>query len=178
MNSITYLKLNKNNFNENSLDSFIRYQEVKECWRNVNGTLTLVQNQFVQDWNLQECREKAIHISEKIKEDGFAYGAFIQSKIIGYIVISKELFGSRKQYMEVELYHVSEPFRNQGIGKQLFYLGCKEARAAGAERLYISAMSAKESQAAYRRLGCKLAEEINQSIAANEPFDIQMEYVL
>ena len=44
--------------------------------------------------------------------------------------------------------------------------------------LYISAHPSKESQAAYRSLGCVEAEEINKAIAENEPFDIQMEYVL
>ena len=29
-----------------------------------------------------------------------------------------------------------------------------------------------------RRLGCTLAEEINEGLAAAEPFDVQMEYRL
>ena len=33
MKAITYLVLKEKNFNENSLDDFLRYQEVKECWR-------------------------------------------------------------------------------------------------------------------------------------------------
>jgi len=42
----------------------------------------------------------------------------------------------------------------------------------------ISAHFYKESQAAYRRLGCVEATEINQVIAENEPYDVQREYVL
>jgi hypothetical protein len=49
---------------------------------------------------------------------------------------------------------------------------------AGAEKLYISAHSSKESQAAYRALGCTPAEEVNEGLAAAEPFDVQMEYRL
>ena len=48
----------------------------------------------------------------------------------------------------------------------------------GAKKLYISAHSSKESQEAYRRLGCIEAQEVNMEIAQNEPFDIQMEYQL
>ena len=48
----------------------------------------------------------------------------------------------------------------------------------GADKLYISAHSSKESQAAYRALGCTPAEEVNEGLAAAEPFDVQMEYRL
>lgn len=48
----------------------------------------------------------------------------------------------------------------------------------GAEKIYISSHSSKESQAAYRSLGCVDAVKINKEIAENEPFDIQMEYCL
>jgi len=57
-------------------------------------------------------------------------------------------------------------------------LVCKEALRLGAEKLYISSHSSKESQAAYRALGCTPAEEINVSRVAEEPFDVQLEYRL
>ncbi len=34
------------------------------------------------------------------------------------------------------------------------------------------------SQAAYRALGCSFTEEINEELAAAEPFDVQLEYRL
>ena len=63
-------------------------------------------------------------------------------------------------------------------GKRLFELGCDSARGLKAEKLYISAHSSKESQAAYKALGCVHAEEINRKLAEEEPCDVQMEYVL
>ena len=57
-------------------------------------------------------------------------------------------------------------------------MACEEARRLGADKLYISAHSSKESQAAYRALGCTPAEEVNEGLAAAEPFDVQMEYRL
>ena len=68
--------------------------------------------------------------------------------------------------------------RGQGIGRALFRLACREARALGAERLYISAHSARETIAAYRAFGCVEAEEINWTLAKKEPCDVQLEYVL
>ena len=70
-----------------------------------------------------------------------------------------------------------EEYRCQGIGRKLFSMACEEARLLGAD-MYISAHSSKESQAAYRALGCTLAEEVNEALAAAEPFDVQMEYRL
>ena len=110
METIIYTMLTNENFNNNSLNEFVRYQEVKECWKRVNNELVLVENNYVEDWDLEKRREKA-----------------------------KEL---------------------------------------GAKKLYISAHSSKESQEAYRRLGCVEAVEVNREIAENEPFDIQMEYQL
>lgn len=65
-----------------------------------------------------------------------------------------------------------------GVGRQLFTRLCAEARRIGAEKLYISAHSSRESQAAYRKLGCVHAEEIIPAIAQEEPWDVQLEYVL
>ena len=48
----------------------------------------------------------------------------------------------------------------------------------GAKKLYISAHSSKESQAAYKALGCVYATEIIPWIAEEEPYDVQMEYIL
>ena len=138
----------------------------------------LVANEYVEDWDLNKRREVAREILYKIAGKGFAYGAFCEEKVVGYILVSNALFGSSDQYMELLLYHVSEPYRRRGIGKELFSLACKTAKELGAKKLYISAHSSKESQAAYRRLGCIEAAEINQEIAENEPYDVQMEFVL
>ena len=178
MNNIVIEKLTDKNFNEYSLDNFIRYQKVKECWRFVGEQWKLVTNEYIEDWDLKKRREIAASICKLLGSEWTAYGAFMGEKIVGYIVISNKLFGSNAQYLELVLFHVSQPFRRMGIGTGLFRAICREARLLGAEKLYISAHSSKESQAAYRKLGCVDAEEINREIAENEPFDVQMEYFL
>lgn len=179
MNTITYLFLTEENFNENSLDGFLRHQEVKKCWRkNCNNEYVLVTNEYVEDWDLNKRKEIAREILRKTAGKGFAYGAFCEEKVVGYILVSNEFFGSIHQYIELLLYHVSEPYRRRGIGKVLFKLACQTAKEIGAKKLYISAHSSKESQAAYRKLGCIEATEINQMIAENEPYDVQMEFIL
>ena len=48
----------------------------------------------------------------------------------------------------------------------------------GVERIFISSHSAKESQAAYKALGCVPARELFREAAEMEPFDIQLEFDL
>ena len=80
--------------------------------------------------------------------------------------------------MDLSSIHVSQDVRAQGIGRQLFDRAKAFAKARGAEKLYISAHSAVESQAFYRAMGCKEAQEYNQSHVDKEPFDCQLECLL
>ena len=178
MSTIIFTKLSEENLHADSLDGFVRHQEVKECWRKIGNEFILVPNEFVEDWNAEKCRENAQKMIDGIKENGFAYGAFCEDKLVGYIYVAKQFFGRTKQYIELQMFHISEPFRRMGLGKELFRLACGEAKMLGAKKLYISAHSSEESQAVYRSLGCMDAVEVNKDIAENEPYDVQMEYQL
>lgn len=178
MRQITYQTLTAKNFGLHSLDYFIRRQDVKKCWRRVEGTLTLLPIAYIEDWDLTERRETAKEILEELQRGGFAYGALCEGKIVGFAVLAAALFGTRKRYMDLSLFYVSEPFRRMGIGKELFLLACQGAKNAGAEKLYISAHSAEDSMAAYRNLGCVEAMEVNRFLAEKEPCDVQLEYVI
>jgi len=178
METITYLKLTRENFNSNSLDNFIRYQKVEECWRKINNKLVLVPNEFIEDWDLSKRRKVAEAIFKVIDGKNIVYGAYFKDEIVGFIYLSDKFFGRDNLYIELSMFQVSELFRKMGIGKSLFKFACEDARHLGVSKLYISAHSSKESQAAYRKIGCIEAVEINKSIAEDEPFDIQMEYQL
>ena len=71
-----------------------------------------------------------------------------------------------------------QPGLQGNMVQKLFEKAAGVAREYGAKKLYISAHSSKESQAAYKALGCVHAEEIIPWIADEEPFDVQLEYVL
>lgn len=178
MITITYAKLTTENFDEHSLDLFKRYQEVKQCLRYVNDQYIYVDNSFVEDWDIEKCRIVANEIIHAIKNGAIAYGAFYGNRVIGFIYVDTNYFGKENQYIELKLFQVSSEFRNKGIGKSLFSLTCTEAKKTKATKLYISAHSSKESQEAYRHIGCVPAQEINQQLAEDEPCDIQMEYSL
>lgn len=175
---ISYERLNAGNFNAHSLDDFVRHQKVRECWRNENGEWKLVPISFEEDWTISKCQEIAADVVFHFEKDQSAFGAFDGEKVVGFITVSHEIFGKTEKYAELVCFQVSEPFRGKGIGKKLFAMGCDEARKIGAEKLYISGHSSKESQAAYKALGCVHAKEINQKLAEEEPCDVQLEFCL
>lgn len=175
---IRYEKLNYGNFGGHSLDEFRRYQTITECWRKVDGEMKLVPNEFTEDWAVEKCREVAAEISCRLEKDLSAFGAFCKNRLVGFVTVEHEIFGNSAKYVNLEQFQVSEDFRGKGIGRKLFTLACSEAKNLGAQKFYISAHSSKESQAAYKALGCVPASEVNEKMAAEEPFDIQMEFVL
>ncbi len=176
--AIHYEKLNGKNFNMHSLDHFVRHQQVKECWRNVDGEWKLLPIEFEENWSVEQCQEIAADVALHMEKDQTAIGAFDGEEMIGFITVSHNMFGSTAKYVELVCFQVSEPYRGRGIGKALFYQACEKAKKSGADKLYISAHSSKESQAAYKALGCVHAKEINQKLAEEEACDVQLEYVL
>ena len=173
-----YRRLDKNNFTGHSLDDFVRHQTVTECWRKTGSDWKLVPNAYEENWSLEQCREIAEDVVHHINLDQTGFGAFDGERIIGFSTVSHRMFGAAAKYVQLVCFQISEEYRRQGIGRKLFSLACEEARRLGADKLCISAHSSKESQAAYRALGCSFAEEINEELAAAEPFDVQMEYRL
>lgn len=178
MLKIQYKKLDADCFNAHSLDSFVRHQTVTECWRKADNKWVLVPDPFTENWTLEQCRAIAEDIEQHMNRDHTGFGAFDDGRIVGFASVSHSIFGETANYVELVCLQVSEEYRHQGIGRKLFAMICEEARRLGADKLYISGHSSKESQAAYLALGCKHAEEINKILAEKEPFDVQLEYIL
>lgn len=176
--TIHYEKINEKNFNSHSLDHFVRHQRVRECWRNVDGQWKLIPIEFEENWTVEQCQKIAADVALRMGNDQTAIGAFDGEEVIGFITVSHNIFGNTAKYVELVCFQVSEPYRGKKIGKTLFYKACEEAKRLGADKLYISAHSSKESQAAYKAIGCVHAKEINQKLAQEEPCDVQLEYVL
>ena len=178
MSHITYDRITAGNFTGASLDGFVRRQEVSQCWRKRDGQWKLLPIAYVEDWDLEGRRLRAGKLLRSVQSGEPAWGAWSGDRLIGFARLTGPLFGSRDQYIDLAQFHVSAPFRGRGVGKELFRLTCQDARELGAEKLYISAHSARETMAAYRALGCVEAEEICWPLARKEPCDVQLEYRL
>ena len=177
-NEIRFSRLDDHHFTGCSLDFFVRHQTVTACWRKTDGDWKLVPILYEENWSLEQCREIAENVRLHMNLDQTGFGAFDGERIVGFATVSHHIFGATARYAELVYFQISEEYRRQGIGKKLFSMVCEEALRLGAEKLYISSHSSKESQAAYRALGCTPAEEINASRVAEEPFDVQLEYRL
>lgn len=174
---IAICPIRETEFGPDCLDGFVRHQAVRECWRQQDGVWSLVPCAFTEDWDLARLRAEAAELLEMSRAGKTVLAACAADVLVGYIVLGNRL-GSRDQYVDLCSFHVSEPWRGQGIGRRLFSAACAAARLQGAEKLYISSHSSKESQAAYRALGCVHAQEIDAAHAEAEPCDVQLEFDL
>ncbi|ASA22532.1 GNAT family N-acetyltransferase [Paenibacillus donghaensis] len=113
-----------------------------------------------------------------IRSGGCVIAAELNGKIIAFAALPRELFGSKSLYADLMQLHVSSEHRKYGLGRKLFAMSAAQAARWGADKLYISAHSAKETQAFYRSVGCVDAVEINKHHVELEPYDVQLEYVI
>ena len=160
--------LSERNFNEHSLDSYSRHQDVKRVYRRKGSEYVLVDLQYVEDWNLEKKREVA---KELISDEYISYIAIDDDNVVGFIGLNKQL---NNEYMILDVIQVSSECRGMGIGRQLFDIGKEEARKAGAKALYISACSSEETIAFYKAMGAELSQDPIKEIADDEPYDLQL----
>ena len=165
-------RVSEKNFDEHSLDSYVRRQDVKRVYRRKGDEYVLVDMPYVEDWSLGEKRQVAMEI---ISAEYISYMAVDEDTVVGFIGLKKRLY---QDFMILELMHVSAPWRGMGIGRALFHLGKEEAKKAGAKALYISACSSEETIAFYRAMGAKLTNVPIQELADAEPYDLQMTCVV
>lgn len=179
LNEIEYRALTAEDIAPDTLKCFNRYQKVKKYYAKTDKGLVVSDCDFVELWNEEEKRDIAIvDFREAFEYGGAVFAAYDGNKLIGFSCIDGRFTGSRLQYIQLVYLHISYEYRGQGIGKTLFRMAAEMAAGKGAEKLYISASSAVDTQRAYRAIGCILAEEETYEICDYDAFDIQMEYIL
>jgi GNAT superfamily N-acetyltransferase len=176
--NIEFKELNSCDCKSDLLKDFKRYQEVNRCWRKIDNEWVLKDIHFIEQWDDAQKENKISSFLWCIQNNGHVFGAFKGNRLIGFATIDSVFWGCKKEYIQLEMLHVSYDYRNKGIGKRLFSVICSKAKQNGARKLYISAHSSEESQAFYRSAGCIEAVEINKILAENEPYDCQLEYIL
>ena len=157
-------------------DRFVRHQEVTKCRRKVKGEWTVVEDPFTDDWAAEEYRFLVQCLKNTVSTGGFVCGAFYRGVLKGFVSVESELFGGAHRYMDLTSIHVSKDMRGHGIGRALFDRAAAWAGQMGADKLYISAHSAVETQAFYQSMGCVEAEQYNSEHVEREPYDCQLEY--
>ena len=162
-------RVDKDTFCETSLDSFDRYQEVKNVFRMENGRLVLKKHPFTETWSPERRREKAAEI---LSGKYITYCAFDGDTVVGEIMLIPELNENR---LIIDSFHVSRDYRRHGIGRRLVDAVRDYAKSRGAVALYASCCSAEETIRFYMALGFEPSKHPIPSCVEDEPFDIQME---
>lgn len=157
---------------------FVRRQQVKRCWRKESGRWVLKDIAFLDDWSPADYTHLLQKLRAILLSGGAVLAAFDGGVLAGFAAVTNEPFGPAEEYLQLSELNVSQPLRGQGIGRELFHLACEQARIRGAQKLYLSAHSAEETQAFYRAMGCVEAAWYHPELVALEPCDCQMEFLL
>lgn len=157
---------------------FDRYQEVCRRWIKQDGQWNLQDASYINNWDDDKKKQIVGYLTRCIESGGYALGLYDENRLIGFASFRALVFGSANQYINLDMLHISNGFRGKGLGKRLFLEICGKVRQYGVKKMYISANSAEDSMAFYRKMGCIDAIEINQSLQESEPFDCQLEYDL
>lgn len=175
---IQYRNLSEDEICAGLFQDFIRHQVVTKCWRKENDIWIIKDEPFIDDWKEPELRILAACLKHTVQTGGFTYAAFLGGKLKGFVSVEPELFGGEHRYLDLSSIHVSEELRGKGIGAALFLAAKEWAKQKGAAKLYISAHSAVESQAFYKRMGCVEAQMYHKKHVEEEPYDCQLECIL
>ena len=172
---IQYREVQADEINRGLFKDFIRRQVVTKCWRKENGIWVIREDPFTDDWSESDYRILISCLRNTVQTGGFVYAAFYMDMLKGFVSAEAELFGEERKYVDLSSIHVSEDMRNHGIGTRLFLAAKEWAGKRGADKLYISAHSAVESQAFYKKMGCTEAQICLPQHTKAEPYDCQLE---
>ncbi len=172
---IQYRQLNKDEISRELFKNFIRRQNVTLCRRREQGAWVLKSDPFIDDWSEEDYVFLVKCLKNTISSGGVVYAAFLNGYLKGFVSVESKLFGKKENYLDLSSIHVSEDMRGQGIGRILFLSAKEWAKKKNAEKLYISAHSAVETQAFYKAMGCVEAEEYDKKHVEAEPYDCQLE---
>jgi predicted N-acetyltransferase YhbS len=156
-----------------------RREMVENIYYLDNGKLVLKVDYFdIQGWPPGEAELYTPILLDCYDRGGIFWGAFEKNLLIGVAILESKFIGTQRDTLQLKFLHVSRDYRRQGIASTLFNLAVEKAKMLGAKKLYISATPAENTVNYYMRLGCVLAQEIDQELFALEPEDIQLEYVI
>jgi len=151
---------------------------IKRAWRSVNGTKQWIDLNWLDDEYPNGYENHLAGLKATFDGGGFVIGAFDGNRLVGFISINSNVFGSQHKYVLLDQLFVDNKYQNQGIGKRLFYLSAEKAKQWSIDKFYICAGSSEDTLAFYYALGCVDAKEINQQLFEDDENDMQLEYVL
>lgn len=180
-------------FERRLLVAFTRYQETTQVYFSPSlgaAKLELRADSWVDDWDAQakEARQSELyqaHLAASVligcwdAERNLHGFSLVHSREWGpYTWGSKAYAGEIEGlcYHELLYFHISQEYRNRGLGKQLWYVTMEHAQKKGWNNIYIGAHPSVESIGFYLSRGSTLAPAYIEEIYQKEPRDIQLVY--
>ena len=193
MDEFIYKELSIEDLKDDLLDHFNRYQKISKYWKKNNDGVWILMNRndltngmenpdkiYDDDWDKNE---KLSIINFKLRDSiingGFVIGVYNDQNLIAFANLLNSLFGKNNEYIRLTMLHVSNEYRNIGIGKKLFNICIEKAKNAGAKKIYISAHFSEETQCFYKKMGCVDIIESCKDISEYIPGDDrELEYII
>ena len=102
---------------------------------------------------------------------GTMWGAFEDGRLVGVAINQPDL---EPRISQLVVLHVSDGHRGQGVGTSLFQKVVDQAAVDGAQMLYVSAASTRNTVEFYRARGFRPTDSPDPALYEHEPDDIHM----
>jgi predicted N-acetyltransferase YhbS len=153
-----------------------RSEFIDEVYHYRNGALALEKEHYDMAGFPPGERDKLMERQrELLRAGGVVLGAFDGPLLIGITSLENIFLGTRKKYLKMDILFVSKNYRGKGIARTLVRRIGEQAKAMGADALYVSATPSKHTVEFYMSCGAKLAEELDPELFKMEPKDIHLE---
>lgn len=153
-----------------------RAEQIDGFYRLRDGRLELRPERFdARGWPPGEGEKYTPLLLECHDRGGIFTGAFDGARLAGVAVVDTIWRGPARDLLQLEFFHVSRPYRGQGLGRRLFAHARAVAQERGARGLYISATPSRHTIDFYRRQGCAPTPAPDPELLALEPEDIHLE---
>ncbi|MCE7989438.1 MAG: GNAT family N-acetyltransferase [Caldilinea sp. CFX5] len=126
----------------------------------------------VKGWPPGEIEQSTQQLLDCYDRGGWCYGAFAEDQLVGVAILESKFIGPADDQLQLKFLHVSNGYRQHGLGRQLFELARTEARTRGARQMYVSATPSENTVHFYQRRGCVVAAPPDPELFALEPEDI------
>jgi ribosomal protein S18 acetylase RimI-like enzyme len=174
---ISYKKLSRNEITK--LIQLDRTEMIDDVYYLRDNVLVLEKEHHnVPDWSDAEKQRRIVKLQQVFDKGATFTGAFDGDTLVGMSVLDHNPVQSGDSRLNMEGLWVSYTYRGKGIGRRLFHIAAAEARKRNAKTMYVSATPSKNTVHFYRRLGCKLADPVDEYQFDKEPEDIHLEISL
>lgn len=152
-----------------------RREVIEEIYSLKDGELVLRPEFYdMSGWPEGEAEHYTPILLDCFDRGGWFLGLFDQGRLIGAVVVDSRRFGPAGEWLQLTFLHLSHAYRRRGLGAHLFRLAVARARQVGAGALYVSATPSRNTVDFYMRLGCRLCEQLDETLYRREPDDIHL----